>query len=60
MEEVPARKARDKMASLLNHVAFGKKRYMLTRHGKGIAVIISVEDWKSIESTLQKFPQENP
>jgi len=44
MEEVSAREVRDHMASILNHVAFGGKRYTLTRNGQGIAVIISLEE----------------
>lgn len=58
MEEVSARDARDHLASILNHVAFGGKRYTLTRHGNGIAVIISVEEWKVIERLMQKLEDE--
>lgn len=58
MEEVSARDARDHMASILNHVAFGGKRYTLTRHGNGIAVIISIEEWKAVERLLQKLEDE--
>ena len=46
------------MASILNHVAFGGKRYTLTRNGQGIAVIISLEEQKSVESLLQKLEGE--
>lgn len=58
MEEVSAREVRDHMASILNHVAYGGKRYTLTRHGQGIAVIISLEEWKSIEHLLQALEDE--
>lgn len=58
MEEVSAREARDHMASILNHVAFGGKRYTLTRHGNGIAVIISMEEWQTLELLLQKQEDE--
>lgn len=58
MEEVSAKEARDHMASILNHVAFGKKRFTLTRHGQGVAVIISLEEWKSIERLLHKLEDE--
>lgn len=58
MEEVSAREARDHMASVLNHVAYGGKRYTLTRHGQGIAVIISLEEWKSVEHYLQRLEDE--
>ncbi len=58
MEEVSAREIRDHMASVLNHIAYGGKRYMLTRHGQGIAVIISLEEWKTVECLLQKLEDE--
>lgn len=58
MEEVSSREVRDHMASILNHVAYGGKRYTLTRHGQGVAVIISLEEWKSVENLLQKLEDE--
>ena len=58
MEEVSAREARDHMASILNHVAFGGKRYRLTRHGNGVAVIISIKEWEIIESLIDKLEEE--
>ena len=58
MEEVSAREVRDHMASILNHVAYGGKRYTLTRHGQGVAVIISLDEWKAVESLLQKLEDE--
>lgn len=58
MEKVSAREARDHMAFILNHVAYGGKRYTLTRHGQGVAVLISLEEWKSMERFLQKIEDE--
>ncbi len=58
MQQVSAREARDHMASILNHVAFGGKRYTLTRHGQGVAVIISLEEWERAEHLLQKLEDE--
>lgn len=58
MEEVSAKEAREHMAKILNHVAFGGKRYTLTRHGQGIAVIISLEEWKAMEQMMQQFEDE--
>jgi prevent-host-death family protein len=58
MEKVSAREVRDHMASILNHVAYGGKRYTLTRHGQGVAVIISLEEWKAVERLLQKLEDE--
>lgn len=58
LEEVSSKDVRDHMASILNHVAFGGKRYMLTRHGYGVAVMISVKEWEVLESILQKLEDE--
>lgn len=58
MEEISARDARDHLAEILNHVAFGKKHYTLTRHGKGVAVIISIDEWKAAERMLQILEDE--
>jgi prevent-host-death family protein len=57
-KEISVREARDHMSSILNHVAFGGKRYTLTRHGRGIAVIVSIEEWQAIEQLLQKAEDE--
>ena len=58
LEEVSAREVRDHMASILNHVAYGGKRYILTRHGNGVAVMISVDEWKRVELLLEKLEDE--
>ncbi len=36
--------ARGDLASLLNRVAFGKERLVITRHGREVAAIVPVED----------------
>lgn len=58
MKRISAREAREHMALILNHVAFGDRRYTLTRHGKDVAVIISTEEWENIERLLQKLEDE--
>jgi prevent-host-death family protein len=58
MKEISSKEAREQMADILNRVAYGGKRYMLTRHGTGVAVIISLEEWEAIEKFLQKMEDE--
>ncbi len=36
--------ARERFAEVVNEVAFGKQRVMLTRHGKEVAALIPVSD----------------
>ena len=41
--------ARDNFADLLNKVAYSGDRFLLERHGKPLAAIISVEDLELLE-----------
>lgn len=58
METISCREAKNNMAEVLNKVAYGHKRYKIARHNKGMAIIISVEDWEEIEKILQKQEDE--
>jgi prevent-host-death family protein len=58
MEEISSKDARNQMSEILSHVAFQGKHYLLTRNGKGMAVIISLEEWKAYEQLLQKQEDE--
>lgn len=49
MVRIPASQAREKFAEILNEVAFGNERVVLHRHGKPVAVVVSVEDWRKLE-----------
>lgn len=41
--------AREKLAEVLNRVAYGKDRVRITRHGKEIAAVVPIEDLELIE-----------
>lgn len=41
--------ARSELTEIVNHVAFGHDRYILTRNGKELAAIVSMEDLKILE-----------
>ena len=58
MEEISSKEARDNMSEILNCVAYQGKHYTLTRHGKGEAVLISMDEWKAVEKILQKQEDE--
>ena len=57
-EEISSKYAREHMSDILNHVAYTKKQYTLTRHGKGVAVMISLEQWNAIERLLEQLEDE--
>ena len=44
MENISAADARKQLAELLNRAAYGKERFVLTRHGKEMGAIVPVED----------------
>lgn len=58
METISCKEARDHMAEVVNRVAYGHKRYALTRHGNEVAVLISFDEWQAIEKILQKLEDE--
>ncbi len=46
MTSMPVTAARDDLAEIVNRVAFGKERVCLTRHGKDVACLVSMEEAK--------------
>jgi len=46
---IPATEAREKLADILNDVAFRGERVVLERHGKSVAAVVSVEDLELLE-----------
>ena len=49
MEDITAAEARKQWADLLNRVAYGKERVVVTRHGKELAALVPVEDLRLID-----------
>lgn len=58
MEEVSSKQARENLAEILNQVAYKGKHYTFTKHGKGVAVLISLEEWRAVERLLEKLEDE--
>jgi PHD/YefM family antitoxin component YafN of YafNO toxin-antitoxin module len=41
---------RETMADPINRVLYQGERIVLERHGKGVAVVVSMEDWQTLEA----------
>ncbi|HSX03211.1 MAG TPA: type II toxin-antitoxin system Phd/YefM family antitoxin [Rhabdochlamydiaceae bacterium] len=54
MENISCKEARDHMAKVINQVAFGRKKFKLTRHGAGVAVLMSLEEWETIQKMIEE------
>lgn len=50
--------ARSELTEIVNHVAFGHDRYVLTRNGKELAAIVSIADLKVLEEMEDKLDLE--
>ena len=46
--------ARSDLADLLNRVAYGKERLVITRHGRELAALVPIEDLQLV-SRLRRF-----
>jgi prevent-host-death family protein len=54
--EIPVTQAREELAELINRVAYGHERIILTRHSKPVACLVPPEDL----ARLQEGEQEEP
>lgn len=53
-----AAEARDNFAEVLNRVSYGQERILVTRHGKGLAAVISVDDLEQLEALEEMVDRE--
>ena len=53
MTTVSAEEARNQLADILNRAAYGHERTVVTRRGKRIAAIVSIEDLELLEAILE-------
>ena len=58
MSEVPLAVARDNLAEIINRVAFGKERVVLSRRGKQVAAIVPLEDVRLLKKLEGHFDLE--
>ena len=49
VREISTGEARKQLAELLNRVAYGKETMVVTRHGRGVAALVPLEDLALIE-----------
>lgn len=54
MERIPIKKARNGFGDIINHVAYADKTYQITRYGKPIAVIISMNEWEKVQKVITR------
>jgi len=58
MARLPASKARQQLADVLNRVAYGGERVVVERRGKGVAAVIPVEDLELLEALEDRYDVE--
>ena len=49
MTSMPITAARDDLSEVVNRVAYGKERICLTRHGKDVACVVSIEEARLLD-----------
>ena len=49
MTSMPITAARDDLSEVVNRVAYSKERIYLTRHGKDVACVVSVEEARLLD-----------
>lgn len=58
MKSISMKQLRDKLSDSIRRVNSSSEPYVLTRHGKEIAVILSQKEWQSIVSYLEQLEDE--
>jgi prevent-host-death family protein len=60
MIKLPTSDAREQLAELVNRAAFRNERIVLTRHGKDVAVLVSVDDLARLQALDEVSPPPAP
>ena len=58
MEPVPFSKARNQLSDIVNHAAFMGERIVITRNGRPMVAIISIEDLETYEALEDRLDLE--
>jgi antitoxin YefM len=53
LEAIPVTEARQQLLPLLDRIENGAYRFMVTRHGKPLAVVLSYEEYSRMAETLK-------
>ena len=59
MSNLPISKARKQLPEIVNQVAYGSKHVILTRRGKKIAALVSIEELEFIEALEDRIDIED-
>jgi len=54
--EMPVTQAREELADLINRVAYGRERIILTRHSKPVACLVPPDDLVRLQEGEQEVP----
>ena len=54
MPSINVSKARAEFPEILNRVAYGKERIVISRHGKPLAAVVPIEDLRPLERRSRK------
>lgn len=58
VREIAVTHARDVLADLVNRVAYGNERVILTRHGRPVAALVSPSDLATLQQPQSEQPTE--
>jgi len=58
MTTVSAEEARKKLSDIMNRAAYKHEPTVLTRHGKGIAAVVSMEDYELLQELVKQAEDE--
>lgn len=58
MTTVTAEEARKKLSDIMNRAAYKHEPTVLTRHGKGIAAVVSMEDYELLQELIKQAEDE--
>lgn len=58
-QEISARDLRDRQADVLNQVAYKGTQFIVTRHGKGAAALISLDEFHLLQKAMEYLEDES-
>ncbi|MBV8542748.1 MAG: type II toxin-antitoxin system Phd/YefM family antitoxin [Pseudonocardiales bacterium] len=50
MSELPISEARDRLGEIVSKVEHAQERTVLTRHGRAVAAVVSIDDLRELEA----------
>jgi prevent-host-death family protein len=59
MTTVTTKEAREQLSELVNRAAYGRERILLTRRGKGVAALVSLDDLLALEQMMLRLEDDS-